>query len=132
MKSLNSKAHGYLDFTILAALFLAPQMLGVTGTAATISYALGFVVAALVLITAYPFGLFKLIPFQVHGTIEALTAPFLLAAPWIFGFDGVSVERNYYLALGAILGIVWMLTDYKAVSLSVKSRAEMHLRPTHA
>lgn len=55
-----------------------------------------------------------MIPFPVHGGLEALMAPLLVAAPWLVGFARVGSARTFYIAAGITLAAVWLLTDYKA------------------
>ena len=131
MKNLNSKAHGYIDFALIATLFIAPNLLGLEGFPKQLSYFLGTVQTVLVFITAYPFGIFKLVPFQVHGALEVLVTLFMLAAPWIYDFSTALGARNYYLALALAVSVVWVMTDYRAVSISVKSRASLNVRARH-
>lgn len=115
MKALKPKPHGYIDYIYGALMFLLPSWLGFAGTtAATIFYVTGVAVVGLSLLTAYPLGAFKKVPFPVHGTIELIAGIFFLAAPWIFGFNGDETVRNTFLIVGAFVVGLWAVTDYKA------------------
>jgi hypothetical protein len=72
--------------------------------------------------TAYPLGMAKVIPFTVHGGIEAVSAIFLFASPWIFGFNELSVARNFFLAAAIGLGLVFALTNYRAADTAYNVR----------
>lgn len=114
MKILSPRVHGYLDYGVVALLLLAPSLLGFAGVPATICYVLAVVHAGMTLLTAFPLGLAKLIPFSIHGAIEVVVSVFLVAAPWIFNFAEVMAARNFFIASAVGLGIVWLLTDYRS------------------
>ena len=114
MKFLDPKTHGFLDYLAVALLALAPTLFGFTGVAATICYVLAVVQLGMSLLTAYPLGVAKLIPFPIHGGVELATSIFLVAAPWLFGFDDVAASRNFFLAAGLGLLLVYVVTNYKA------------------
>jgi hypothetical protein len=62
----------------------------------------------------FPFGLVKLIPFTIHGWIERMVGPLLIAVPFILNFSDEDLARNFYIAMGIIIIIVGVLTDYQA------------------
>lgn len=116
MKPINPKIHGVLDYLFAAFLFLAPSLLDFHGeTAATLFYILGAAHLGLSLMTAYPMGMFRYIPFTTHATIELMAAIFLVAAPWLFGFaDYLEAARNAYVISGiGVIGL-WSLTNYRS------------------
>jgi ABC-type multidrug transport system permease subunit len=117
MKFLSPRIHGYLDYVVVAALLLAPSIFGFGGIAAGLCYVLAVAQLGMSLLTAYPLGALKLLPFTIHGFVEAATAVLLVAAPWLFGFADVPEARNFFLASGVVLGVVWLVTDYKAAQL---------------
>jgi len=118
MKILSPRAHGYLDLVFIAGFALAPAVLGFGSRAASLCYVLAALHTAITLLTAFPMGLLKMIPFPVHGGLEALMAPLLVAAPWLVGFSRVGPAKVFYIAAGITLAAVWLLTDYKADALS--------------
>ncbi|WP_258192867.1 hypothetical protein [Nitrosomonas oligotropha] len=62
----------------------------------------------------FPFGVVKLIPFTVHGWIERMVGPLLVAMPFILNFSDEEVARNFYIAIGIVIIVIGMLTDYRA------------------
>jgi hypothetical protein len=114
MKILSPRVHGYLDYGVVALLLLAPTLFGFAGAPATICYVLAVAQAGMSLLTAYPLSIAKIVPFSIHGAVEALTSVFLLASPWIFNFSHVLAARNFFIASAVMLGIVWLVTDYRA------------------
>ncbi len=112
-KPINPTVHGILDYLYGAIILAAPFFFGFTNTtAATILYIVGIMHLSMSLMTAYPLGLIRSIPFTVHSKIEISTALFLIAAPWLFGFAYLETARNFYVITGLGLGGVWSLTDY--------------------
>ena len=60
------------------------------------------------------FGVVKLIPFTVHGWIERIVGPLLIAIPFILNFSDEEAARNFYIAIGIVIIVIGMLTDYQA------------------
>src|SRR5688572_16692380 len=96
MKILSPYVHGILDFVVVIAFALAPTLLGFAGTPRTLCYVLAVVHAAMTLLTAFPLGAIKIIPFPTHGVIELVAAVFIILAPWILQFtDGLDAKYFY-------------------------------------
>jgi hypothetical protein len=122
MKFLSPKIHGILDIAVILVLFLAPSVLDFPDEAATVSYILGGAYVLLVAITAYPFGLAKMLPFTTHGTLELIISPLLVAMPWLAGFSQHEPARWFYVVAGIALFGVWLTTDYKAADIAYGKR----------
>ncbi|HEV7821960.1 MAG TPA: hypothetical protein VGO84_12335 [Burkholderiales bacterium] len=113
MKVLDPKIHGVLDYALAFAFLLAPALFDFPEPAATLSYVIGFVYIGTSLLTRYPLGLLKWIPFPVHGTLESIMAVGFIVFPWLFGFADVPAPRNFYVVAGVgLLGVV-AITDYR-------------------
>jgi hypothetical protein len=112
MKVLTPRTHGVLDYVTVIAFLLAPTILNLSGLPATISYLLAVVHLVLTLITAFPLGLIKAIPFRIHGMIELAVSILLVLLPWLLGFASVPAARNFYIVAGIVVFIVWLITDY--------------------
>jgi len=112
-KLLNPTIHGVLDYALAAAFLLLPGLLDFSDAAATLSYIFGAVYLAASLLTAYPLGAFKLIPFPVHGVLESIMAAFWVVCPWLFGFAADTAARNFFVIAGIGLLLVAALTDYR-------------------
>lgn len=108
MKFISPRAHGFLDYSVAAVLSGAPLAWGfadVSVAAAVIAVAGGLGLFAYSLLTDYSAGLRAVIPFRLHLTLDAIAAVALLAAPFLFGFDGL--PRWFYLVIGtAVLAVV--------------------------
>jgi hypothetical protein len=112
-RKIGPRMHGYLDYAIVALFAIAPTLFGWNGTVRNACYAMSFVQLGLSLVTAYPLGAVRMIPFTVHATIEFITALILMALPWMAHFADVDAARNFFVAMGAGLLALWTMTDYK-------------------
>jgi hypothetical protein len=113
-KILNPTIHGVLDYALALAFLAAPGWLGFSDTAASLSYILGVIYLAASSLTKYPLGAIKMIPFPVHGVLEAIMAACWIVMPWVFGYAADTAARNFYVIAGFGLLLIALLTDYKA------------------
>lgn len=133
MKLLSPQIHGMVDYLLGVLFIVAPFWLNfVSPLAQIISLAVGASVLLLSLLTRYPLGVLRVIPFTVHGAIEFIAAIALIAMPWLAGFDGVPPARNFFVGAGVALFAVWMTTDYKAADLLMPGHlGRRHHDPHH-
>jgi SPW repeat len=111
-KPISARIHGVLDYATVAGFLNAPMVFGFHGTPATIVYWLAGIHLLMTGCTDFPLGFFKFIPFRIHGAIELVAGVFLIAAPWIYGFAGDSVPRNFFFVMAIVIFVVVALTDY--------------------
>lgn len=123
MKILTPRVHGYLDFIVVVLFALAPTLFGFTGVPAMLSYILAAVHLALTLLTAFPAGIVKLVPFTIHGAIELLVSIVLVIVPWVLGFTTQPAAKTFYVAAGVLVFVVYLMTDYKAANADPASHA---------
>ena len=114
MKVISPRIHGYFDFLTVFIFLLAPTLLGLGQLSAMLAYSLAVVHLIVTLASDFPFGIIKLIPFTVHGWIERMVGPLLIAIPFILNFSDEEAARNFYIAMGIIIIVAGMLTDYQA------------------
>ena len=113
MKIINPRIHGILDYVVVVLFLLAPTLIGFSGIPMILAYALAGIHLALTLVTDFPLGVVKLIPFTIHGWIEYAVGPVLVLVPFIFGFDADVPARYFYIVVGITIIAVALLTDYK-------------------
>ena len=111
MKILSPTQHGYLDYLTVVIFLLAPSLIGLTGLAGTIAYLLAAIHLAMTLVTDFPLGVIKKLPFSIHGWVERVVGPVLVVLPFVFGFDGAA--KVFYLVIGIVIILVGLLTDYQ-------------------
>lgn len=114
MKVISPRIHGYLDFLTVILFLVAPTLLNLSQVPAMLAYSLAVVHLIVTLASDFPFGVIKLIPFPVHGWIERIVGPSLIAVPFILGFANEEIARNFYIAAGLVIIAVGMLTDYQS------------------
>ena len=127
MKILSPKVHGYLDYGIVVLLFLAPSLFNFGGTPAKLSYVLGAMQLLMSLMTAYPLGAAKVIPFPTHGGVEVAVTALLVSAPWLFQFSEMTNARNFFVVSGVALALVWFVTDYQAAESHARVRSHRRM-----
>ncbi len=114
MKFITAKAHGVLDYVVVLLFSVAPTLFHFSTLPATISYALAGVHLALTLFTNFPLGIVKLVPFTLHGYIEALVGPCLVILPFVLRLTAETPALIFYVVCGIVIFSVWLLTNYKS------------------
>src|SRR5260370_33290477 len=111
MKVMSDTAHGILDYLTVAIFALAPSILGLSGFAAPVSYALAAIHLVMTLLTNMPLGVFKIIPMRLHALVEMLVGPVLVVAalvlPTILGD-----KREFFLVMGLVIVAARLLSSY--------------------
>lgn len=113
-KVINPTVHGVLDYALALAFILAPRLADFSLPATRISTLIGVVYLGASILTRYPLGVVRMIPFPLHGVIESIFAASWIVMPWLFGFAEDVVARNFFIAAGIGLLIVAALTDYQS------------------
>ena len=90
MRFISTRTHGILDFVVPAGLMLAPKLLGFQddGKASRIFRMMAAGHVAYSLFTDYERGLVRKLPMRGHLALDAASAVFLAASPWLLGFSG--------------------------------------------
>jgi hypothetical protein len=116
-RPITPRTHGAIDYVSGAALVAAPALLGLGGTRAGRALrAAGATHAAYSLLTRYPLGAAKVLPYRGHLALDAVAATGLAASPWLLGTAGEG-RRHWlpHLVVGAL--------ELGAVALSDPSEA---------
>ena len=64
MRFISARIHGMLDFVVVLLFLLGPLLMGLGGSPAAISYTLAVVHLLMTLMTRFPAGRWKTIPFS--------------------------------------------------------------------
>jgi hypothetical protein len=110
MRIISGQVHAALDYVTVVIFALAPSVVGLSSAAAIISYALAVVHLAMTVVTDMPFGLLKLVPLKLHALVEAIVGPVLVIGGLFSPFS--SQARMFFIAMGAIIVAVWLLSSY--------------------
>ncbi len=114
MQPITAEIHRVLDFVTVLAFALAPSIVGLTGLPATLAYVLAAVHLTLTMLTHFPGGRERPVPFAFHGLIEVVVGLILVALPLLLGWTGNA--RLFYIAAGIVILAVWFLTRYGNVA----------------
>jgi hypothetical protein len=117
LRIINPRIHGALDYALAVLFLLMPVVFGFSQTAATLSYIIGVLYIGVSLLTKYPLGALKLVPFPVHGVLETVMAAGWIVFPWLFGFAADAAARNWFVIAGIGLLAVVVLTDYRSTDV---------------
>lgn len=112
MKFLSPKVHGIIDYLVVVFLLCSPTLFGLAGRIVTFTYVLAGVHLLLTILTNYEVGLVKLLPFPLHGLIELIVGVALVILSYTL-FKNNAAGKMFYLAFGAAVLLVWLVTDYK-------------------
>ena len=113
-KVIDARTHGIIDYCHAAfffgmAIFCARR----NRRAATAALTTGALILAESLLTDYPLGAAKVLPFEMHGRMDAgLTASSFMMPGW-FGFSGTAAAQVFKMN-GFVEGVVVGLTDWNS------------------
>ena len=110
MKRIPASVHRSLDMLAIIGFLGAPLLLRISGTEALVSYALAAVHLIVTLSTKFPDTRHKFLSLRTHGVIELVVGIAIIALPWVARWEGNA--RAYYVTVGAILLVVWALSNY--------------------
>jgi hypothetical protein len=90
MASLSTRAHGIVDYLVAALLVALPWLFGFDrgGAERWIPMSVGAAIACYSLFTDYEFAVLRRVQMPAHLWFDAFAGVFLIASPWLWGFDG--------------------------------------------
>lgn len=119
-KVVDARTHGIIDYVHAAFFFtLAIAWRKKEPRAALASLLTGSYILGGALLTDYPLGAAKIIPFEVHGKLDAAFAGASFMVPKAFGFEGTTASRVFK-GNGVAESTVVAMTDWD----SDRARAE--------
>ena|ERR1044072_3830118 len=124
LRSLGAVSHGIIDYAMVIILAIGPGVAGFTGKQAIFCYILAAVHFVMTVLTRFPLGAMKIIGFPVHGAIEALVSILLILLPWMANFFRGVHSRNFFIAIGLLIGVIALLTNYRGVSSSSRTSSK--------
>jgi hypothetical protein len=118
LRSLGAVSHGIIDYLMVIILAIGPGVAGFSGKQAVFCYVLAAVHFVMTVLTRFPLGAMKIIGFPLHGVIEALVAILLIVLPWMANFFAGVHSRNFFIAIGLLIGVIALLTNYRGITSS--------------
>jgi hypothetical protein len=106
--------HAIADYAVGAGLILVAVAAGGSAGATGAGAAIGAVVLAVSMLTRYPLGIIKVLPFKLHSAGDYLAATLLLVAPFALNFNTSDVGLTvFYLVAGVAVLAVSLITNYQ-------------------
>ncbi len=123
MKIISPEVHAILDYLTAIFLLAAPSLFNMESPLSTFTYSLAGVHFLLTILTSFPLGLIKVIPFRIHGLIEVVVALALAGVAFWFKNNDSLTGFYFYLVLAAVIMVVFVLTDFKEKSPAYEGKA---------
>jgi hypothetical protein len=122
---ITPKAHGVIDYTTSSAVAMAPHIIDMPKRAAAACYGLAAGYTALSLMTKYPAGAKKVIPYKAHGIADVAIGAAIPFIPRMLGIESKKWSRKrtkkaehnaqlFFCGLAAMSGIVALMTDWNS------------------
>jgi hypothetical protein len=114
VKYLPAWLHAAADYLVGAALIIVAAVVGGSGEAVATGVVVGAVVLVVSMLTRYPLGVAKVLPFPVHSAGDYLAATLLIAAPFALDFTGSDGGLSaFYVVAGLAVLAVSLVTNYQ-------------------
>lgn len=115
-KPISPKTHGVLDYATSSAVAMAPRALNLPRSASAIAYGLAAGYTGLSMMTKYPAGAKKVVPFKGHGVAEAVIGAALPFVPRMLNVKKKARRKTsmFFYGLAATTAVVAMLTDWSS------------------
>lgn len=111
IRFITPRLHGALDYAAAAGLIVFPFVLGLgeaSALALWLSVAGGAGLIGYSLLTDYDFSATRALPYGVHLALDLAAAAAFVAAPFVFGWEGLTA--GYYWVMGAGVVVVVALS----------------------
>lgn len=106
--------HAVADYAVGATLIVVAAAVGGSGKAIGTGVAVGAVVLLVSMLTRYPLGVVKVLPFTVHSAGDYLAAALLVVAPFALNFNNSDTGLTaFYIVAGVAVLAVSLITNYQ-------------------
>jgi hypothetical protein len=106
--------HAIADYAVAGSLIVVAVAVGGTDKAVATGIVVGVVVAVVSMLTRYPLGVVKVLPFTVHSAGDYLAAALLIGAPFALNFrDTDGGLAAFYVVAGIAVLAVSLVTNYQ-------------------
>jgi hypothetical protein len=106
--------HAIADYAVGATLIVVALAAGGAGKAVAPGVVVGAVVLVVSMMTRYPLGVVKVLPFTIHSAGDYLAAALLIVSPYALNFNHSATGLTaFYLAAGIAVLAVSLITNYQ-------------------
>ncbi len=106
--------HAVADYAVGITLIIVAAAVGGAAKAVAPGIVVGVVVLAVSMLTAYPLGVAKVLPFTVHSAGDYLAAALLISAPFALSFNHTAKGLTaFYIVAGLAVLAVSLITNYQ-------------------
>jgi hypothetical protein len=106
--------HAIADYAVGALLIIVALAVGGSAGAVATGVVVGAVVLLVSMLTKYPLGIAKVLPFTVHSAGDYLAAVLLIVAPFVLNFNGSDTGLTvFYIVAGLAVLAVSLITNYQ-------------------
>lgn len=106
--------HAIADYAVAGTLIVVAALVGGSTEAVAAGIVIGVVVLAVSMLTKYPLGVVKVLPFTIHSAGDYLASALLVSSPFILRFnDSDTGLTAFYIAAGIAVLAVSLITNYQ-------------------
>ena len=106
--------HAVADYAVGGLLIIVALVAAGTAGATATGIVVGAVVLLVSMLTRYPLGVVKVLPFTVHSAGDYLAALLLVAAPFVLNFSSSDTGLSaFYVVAGVAVLAVSLITNYQ-------------------
>jgi hypothetical protein len=106
--------HAIADYAVGATLIIVALAAGGPGKVVGTGVVVGVTVLIVSMLTRYPLGVVKVLPFTVHSAGDYLAAALLVIAPFALSFNSSNTAMSvFYIVAGAAVLAVSLITNYQ-------------------
>ena len=106
--------HAIADYAVAGTLIVVAAAVGGSTEAVSAGVVIGVVVLVVSMLTKYPLGVVKVLPFTIHAAGDYLAATLLVLSPFALGFNNSDTGLTaFYIAAGVAVLAVSLITNYQ-------------------
>src|SRR5256885_8880880 len=106
--------HAIADYAVAGTLIVVAAAVGGSTEAVAAGVVIGIVVLVVSMITKYPLGVVKVLPFTIHSAGDYLASALLVVAPFALRFNSSDTGMSvFYVAAGVAVLAVSLITNYQ-------------------
>ena len=104
------RLHAAMDYLVPLTFAGAPLLFDFPQYARWVAFTVAGIHLSMTLLTNYPGGLLKLIPFRIHIFVEMVLGPCLVATPWLLRFSSHPLALALFTGWGVVSFVSYFVT----------------------